>query len=57
MPKWKELKMEIIEAIKIIYQDADTLFARIRDDLDRGLVEEARRKLNWVDSLLAGVSK
>ena len=38
-------------ALKTLGITADVLFARIREDLERGLVREARAHLNFVDKM------
>ncbi len=43
---------EIITALRTLGIDAETLFAAIRADLERGLVREARARLDWMDALL-----
>lgn len=47
--------MTIPEALQILDLNADKIFWRIREDLDRGLVKEARSHLDFVDELLKGL--
>jgi hypothetical protein len=42
----------IIDALRLLQLDGDAIFRRIRDDLDRGLINEARGHLNFVDELM-----
>ena len=43
---------KVARALRKFSVTADSLFTRIRDDLDRGLVREARAHLDFVDVLL-----
>jgi|GEM_PF-2714674 len=44
---------DILSALVRLNVTSDSLFDRIRSDLDRGLVREARSHLNFVDRLIA----
>ena len=43
--------VSIRNVMKTLGITADVLFERIREDLDRGLIREARAHLNFVDKL------
>ena len=43
--------VSIRNALQTLGITADVLFARIREDLERGLVREARAHLNFVDKM------
>jgi hypothetical protein len=43
--------VSIRNVMKTLGITADVLFARIREDLERGLVREARAHLNFVDKM------
>ena len=43
--------VSISSAMKTLGITADVLFARIREDLERGLIKEARAHLNFVDKM------
>lgn len=43
---------QILDALVLLGISADSLFDRIRQDLDRGLIQEARAHLNFVDEIL-----
>lgn len=49
----KPTPTEIIESMRVLNMTGDDVFARIREDLNRGLVADARRHLNFIDMLLA----
>ena len=44
--------LEIKAAMKLLGLNADELFRRIRRDLDRGLIDEARSHISFVDAML-----
>lgn len=43
---------QILDALVLLGISADSLFDRIKRDLDRGLVQDARVHLNFVDEIL-----
>lgn len=43
---------QILDALVLLGISADSLFDRIKQDLDRGLIQEARAHLNFVDEIL-----
>ena len=43
--------VRVRNALKTLGITADVLFARIREDLERGLIKEARAHLNFVDKM------
>jgi hypothetical protein len=43
----------IRDALLTLGITGDSLFARIREDIERGLIREARTQLNFVDKILA----
>lgn len=43
----------IVAALDLLGLNADKIFERIRDDLNRGLIKEAREHLNFVDVMLS----
>lgn len=43
---------EVVSALALFGLDGDTIFARIRGDIERGLMQEARGHLDFVDVLL-----
>jgi hypothetical protein len=45
--------LKVAASLKALNLDGDKIFARIREDLDRGLIREARANLNFVDEILA----
>lgn len=51
MSKEKPKPVNIRNAMKTLGITGDVLFERIREDLDRGLIREARAHLNFVDKL------
>lgn len=42
----------VIDALRTLGITGDSLFAGIREDLERGLVRDARARLDWVDVLV-----
>ena len=42
----------IRDALLTLGITADSLFARIREDIERGLIREARTQLNFVDKIV-----
>ena len=51
MSKEKPKPVNIRNALKTLGITGDVLFERIVDDLNRGLIREARAHLNFVDKL------
>lgn len=47
----EERRNEIVEALKMCGLTADVIFTRIRAELDRGNIKEARQQLHFVDEL------
>ena len=45
-------RQEIFDALKLLNVDADSLFRRIKSELEIGNVREARAELNFIDELL-----
>ena len=43
---------DIIKSLRVLGITADTLFERIKEDLERGLDDDARRHLDFVDLVL-----
>ena len=44
--------VELVKALDILGLNGDKIFSRIRYDLSRGLIKEARSHLNFVDVML-----
>ena len=53
MSKEKPKPVNIRNALKTLGITGDVLFERIVDDLNRGLIKEARAHLNFVDRVVA----
>ena len=53
MPDSRKLNAERVrDALITLGLDGDEIFRRIREDIDRGLIREARAHLNFVDRLI-----